>query len=201
MHLKTSVYAAQIANLTDARYFAARGVEWLGFDCNPASPTYLPLEQSRAVREWVDGVKIVAEFGQQSPPDVLFHLTELRPDALLIPATLPERDFELLNDQSRRLFVVVEHSDVTDWSVHLDEPRYQNAQFVLKAATFSEELHRLVRELSGEYPIYLDVALTVPQLTDLPGRGIVVRGGEEEKVGYKSFDELDELLDALEILE
>ena len=29
--------------------------------------------------------------------------------------------------------------------------------------------------------------------------GLSLKGGEEEKVGYKSFDELDEVLDALEI--
>ena len=31
--------------------------------------------------------------------------------------------------------------------------------------------------------------------------GIMMRGGEEEKVGFKSFDDLDELLDILEIEE
>jgi hypothetical protein len=30
---------------------------------------------------------------------------------------------------------------------------------------------------------------------------ILVRGGEEEKVGFKSFEDLDEILDALEIEE
>jgi hypothetical protein len=31
--------------------------------------------------------------------------------------------------------------------------------------------------------------------------GLVLLGDEEEKVGYKSFDELDEILDFLEIEE
>ena len=29
--------------------------------------------------------------------------------------------------------------------------------------------------------------------------GLSLKGGEEEKVGFKSFDELDEIIDALEV--
>ena len=41
----------------------------------------------------------------------------------------------------------------------------------------------------------LEEILNIPNL-----HGINVKGGEEEKVGVKSFDELDEFFEALEIL-
>jgi len=34
-----------------------------------------------------------------------------------------------------------------------------------------------------------------------PLAGYVVRGSSEEKVGYKSFDDIDELMEALEVFE
>ena len=211
--LKTQVKAAAITNLTDARYFAAWEVAYLGFDCDPRSPTYLPLEKSRAIKEWVDGVQFVAEFGLQSPPDVLFHLSELQPDILQIPATLPVRDFELLNDQAKKLLIEIEVNEVDDWSAVLDEARYRNGEFILRfdptgerslkdrMGTLSQET---LRHLCAEYPIFLDLPVAADQVEDLlaatGARGIVVRGGEEEKVGYKSFDDLDELFERLEIL-
>ena len=211
--LKTRVKAAAVTNLTDARYFAAWEVAYLGFDCNPASPTYLPLEKSRAIKEWVDGVEFVAEFGRQSPPDMLFHLAELQPDVLQIPASLPVRDFELLNDQVGKLLIEIEVDDVHDWSSALDEPRYRNGEFLLKFTSTDWQTLRekqsvlsgeTLRHLCAEYPIYLDLSVAadqVGQLLDATGaRGIVVRGGDEEKVGYKSFDDLDELFERLEIL-
>ena len=41
-----------------------------------------------------------------------------------------------------------------------------------------------------------DLAAFVEELAPL---GLSVRGGAEEKVGYKSFDELDDLFELLEV--
>ena len=39
------------------------------------------------------------------------------------------------------------------------------------------------------------------EILEIPNlQGINVKGGEEEKVGVKSFDELDEIFEAIEIL-
>jgi len=68
--LKLSVKASQITNLTDARYFAAREVEWLGFNLDTGSENAIPPQQISAIKEWVEGPKIVVEFGLQSPDEI-----------------------------------------------------------------------------------------------------------------------------------
>jgi phosphoribosylanthranilate isomerase len=60
--LKTKVKASSITNLTDARYFAAWEVEWLGFNLEAGSEDYIEPKNMNAIKEWVDGVKIVGEF-------------------------------------------------------------------------------------------------------------------------------------------
>lgn len=53
-------------------------------------------------------------------------------------------------------------------------------------------------------PVYLDLDMLTENLTDLIAdlkpEGFVVRGGLEEKPGFKSFDELDALFDQLAAL-
>ncbi len=48
--LTRRVIAADIANLTDARYFAARGVDYLMFDLS-----HITLERLLEIKEWVEG--------------------------------------------------------------------------------------------------------------------------------------------------
>ncbi|NNF21271.1 MAG: hypothetical protein HKN67_04970, partial [Saprospiraceae bacterium] len=53
--------AQNITNLTDARYFAAWGIEYLSFNLNSESPYYIPMEKVKEIRDWVEGPKILIE--------------------------------------------------------------------------------------------------------------------------------------------
>ena len=52
---------------------------------------------------------------------------------------------------------------------------------------------------------YLDIPFEVSDLDRListfPNAGLVLRGGAEEKTGFKSFEQLDSIFDALELVE
>ena len=58
--LKTKIKASNISNLTDARYYAAWYVDWLGFDLR-ASENTLSLAEVKAIKEWIEGPVIVGE--------------------------------------------------------------------------------------------------------------------------------------------
>ena len=68
--LKTNVKASSVTNLTDARYFAAWEVAWLGFNFDAGSDRYIQPQLMKAIREWVDGVKAVGEFNMQAPEEI-----------------------------------------------------------------------------------------------------------------------------------
>ena len=59
-----------ITRLEDARYAAAMGVAYLGFDQDPASPRYVPPEKVREVMGWVMGPEPVGVFTDQPPEEV-----------------------------------------------------------------------------------------------------------------------------------
>ncbi|MBK6622216.1 MAG: hypothetical protein IPG32_15540 [Saprospirales bacterium] len=77
--LKTLVKASSISNLTDARYFSAWEVKWLGYCLDPDSPDFVRPDQLQAIRSWVDSVELIGEFGKQALPDIVALLTIFPP--------------------------------------------------------------------------------------------------------------------------
>ena len=59
--LTTTIKASSISNLTDARYFAAWHVDWLGFDLTAEGLAVLPLPEVKEIKDWIEGPKIVGE--------------------------------------------------------------------------------------------------------------------------------------------
>jgi len=114
--LKYRVIAAYISNLTDARYFAARGVDHLLYDLDQIS-----VAQIIEIQEWVSG-----------------------PTALLL---------------------FVPFFELTSGGIEFDGMNY--VDFVSHNGSESQ--------------------------------GVILMGGDEERLGIKSYDDLDEILDQLEI--
>lgn len=52
--LNRKVIATQVTNLTDARYFAARGIDYLLFDLDE-----IPLDKILEIKEWVEGPELL----------------------------------------------------------------------------------------------------------------------------------------------
>ena len=59
------------------------------------------------------------------------------------------------------------------------------------------------KTLCDRFKIILSIDFELDQLNEMLEtvqiHGLSLKGGEEEKVGFKSFDELDEIIDALEV--
>ena len=49
------IIATDIANLTDARYFAAWGVDGLAYNIDPSSANSISSAQLKEIAEWVEG--------------------------------------------------------------------------------------------------------------------------------------------------
>ena len=61
------IKASKIENLTDARYFAAQGVEYLGFDLTNIEENQEKYRTIHAIKEWVEGVQFVGEYQFPKP--------------------------------------------------------------------------------------------------------------------------------------
>ena len=80
--LRSKVKVSAIENLSDARYCAGMGVEWLGF-----SMTDVPLDKFNEIRNWLSGVQIVGEAFNCSEDQIITLCESYQPDVLEISSS------------------------------------------------------------------------------------------------------------------
>jgi Phosphoribosylanthranilate isomerase len=115
------IKASRIAHLTDARYFAAMEVDFLGFNLEEGTEGYLDPMYMKAIREWVQGPRIVGEFSV-SPISVVKEAARFFGlDAVQVSAEAHGEQLALLEG----LEVLVEHT-ITDARTTLNVERWKN---------------------------------------------------------------------------
>ena len=214
--LKTRIKASQISNLTDARYFAAWHVEWLGFDLDLASPNYCSPTQVQAIKGWVEGPKMIGEFGLQSPEDILTAVDLLDLDGVQIAP------FSSASEIKAKVEVPIIKRLVPDSGeevqelydqIKVDAPHVEAFLLNLDKAGISWSMIKTGQSIPlsslaswcQEFPIILSLNFQAEEVDEILEQvrpyGLNLIGGEEEKVGFKSFDDLDEVFELLEELE
>lgn len=210
--LKTLVKASHITNLTDARYFAALEVEWLGFNLEVGSETYMNPQKIMAIKEWVEGPKIVGEFGMQDVATIKSAIETIQFDAIQLGHFSGVSHAMLLTDVPIiKEFVIEDKLDVDAIGEHLFTFSSYVDTFLLsgslkwsgiKEDSFAIEFLKTICE---KYQVVLAIDIQPSDVLDFLEKvkpyGIGVTGGEEEAVGVKSFDELDELFEVIMVEE
>jgi phosphoribosylanthranilate isomerase len=200
------IKASRVTNLTDARYFAARGASYIGFNLEEGTEGYLDPIYMKAIKEWLEGPGIVGEFGTASPAVAAEAASFLGLDAVQINAgshlgelgdlagteTILRLDgqsgIHVISSISESAAPFVSHflldfSGTENWTEILENNAAEWLDLFKKYSVF---VHA---DFRPEHPGWLASAFGVA--------GISVTGGEEEKVGVKSFEELDAILDML----
>lgn len=203
--LKTKVFASNISNLTDARYFAAWEVEWLGFQLATEHPDYLSPQTIKVIKEWVEGPKIAGIFNTETLDNIQQVAEFLELDALVVPMEAPVN--ELAEQLQRPIIVEVpirSSQDLVDLDFRLADLGENVSYFLIN---FEENPLNWIGEsfkpICDRYPILialppLQATQLATLLDELHPAGLQLKGSTEEKVGFKSFDELDELFELLE---
>lgn len=214
--LKIKVKASQITNLTDARYFAAKEVEWLSFNFTEGSENYIDPMKAKAMFEWVHGPHIVAEFDGFSATDINFYTegyqlshiqvgmntTAAEVFELKAPSIIKEINVEaasnadILRVLMRPFATSVEAFQLNFEKNGLDFLSLKNPNSLISVND--------LKALCSEFKIILAIdfqTIMLEELLSMNLYGLSLQGGEEEKVGVKSFDQLDDILEKLEIEE
>lgn len=213
--LRTKVKAGSVTNLTDARYFAAWEVEWLGFSFDSSSDAYIRPEAVQAIKEWVDGVKIVGEFPLLPAGEILEAAGLLELEAVQISMFTDIETLQLLHayEAPALLEIILETpAGLAAAAGQMKEQAHWVEAFILNLdkngigwEALGAEAREQLKALCRQFRIILSMDFNAGILEEVLGflqpYGINIRGGEEEKVGFKSFDELDELFEALQTSE
>ncbi|HYG03437.1 MAG TPA: hypothetical protein VD927_13390 [Chryseosolibacter sp.] len=178
------VKVGKVTNLSDARYCAGMGVDFLGFNVCPDTPSFIDTNLYQDIRGWVTGPKVVAEI-YQPVPDIDAVIKEYAPDFVEVNA----ETYNQLADKTSLPFILYltraelqSHSTIpTAEYILIDQ---ESLPFV-RAITNSKVLIKIDKKESLE---------SLPANTT----GIALSGSDEIRPGYKEYDELADILEALD---
>lgn len=192
MTLRTLVKISNITNLSDARYCAGMGVEWLGFSMDT-----IALDRFNEIRGWLAGVSIVGETDAPHLDQIKALVAEYKPDVLQIShAELVEEVKELglpiilkldlaeglPTELSGADYYLIDHSDPF---AHIDTPTLG-----------------YLDQFSYKYPTLLAFGINemnvLEVIDQIPVKGIALSGGEETRPGFKEFGEMMDILERLD---
>ena len=193
--LRTKVKVSAIESLSDARYCAGMGVEWLGF-----SMTLVPVDKFNEIRNWLSGIQIVGE-AFNCPEDQIIALCEVyKPDVLEIDSSANLEKIKHLT-----LAKILRVNLDSDNLPALFAAARPYVDYFLLVGDSDDSLKGFENQLeiwSAQYPII--VGLSIPDLdldewvdqSSIQGIGLIA--GKEERPGYRDFTDLMTILEKLE---
>jgi phosphoribosylanthranilate isomerase len=206
MALSTLTAVTEINNLSDARYCAGMGVDIIGFNLDQGQSSQVSPEAVREIAGWLAGVQLAGAFAGAGAEEI----NELaRQCALNLVLLNPSYLVDDLSKINLPVILQVEvHKDSYERELVQMLKIYQpHVQYFLVNST---EFHTIddtnlgfLQELARQFPLLLGFGLdkdnVVPVLEQVKPAGIALKGGHEIKPGLKSFDELADILETLEV--
>ncbi len=213
--LKTRIKASQITNLTDARYFAARGVSWLGFQLDAGGEGQVSPQMFSAIKEWVEGPFFVGYFGASTAAEINESVDILKLDMIQVGLFSGLDDLKQIKTVPIiKEIVIQEPSDLSHLAQELEIYNEVVDSFLLdfgkngitwEVLQAQPEMADLLAQFCKDFRIILSIVSKPEQIVEIIDKinplGFNFVGGDEEKVGFKSFEDLDEIFDLLEIEE
>lgn len=207
-----NLLATRLTNLTDARYFAAKEVEFMAFCLEEGADGYLDPMLVKAIREWVQGPAILGEFMEFSAESVRETCTFLGLDGAVVGPLFTRKDLEKL--AGLRVFREIEVGPTQAEIAILNQlenewPLVEAFVLNFNWPNFSYSALRagilwspdFLKELTARFPIFLKMNFEPPFLADLMDwlkpAGLVLSGSDEVKTGLKLFDEIEDLMEIL----
>ncbi|RYU95691.1 N-(5'-phosphoribosyl)anthranilate isomerase [Emticicia agri] len=199
MALQTLVKVSNITNLSDARYCAGMGVDLVGFVMDKFSDDYMPAEKLKEIQSWLAGVQIVGETQSSDYDEIAALLQTYQIDLLQIsePALLPK-----ISALGKPIILKLD-SDSTYLEDYLKLYNSFVTYFLIDGQEMTEFFLYNLKEYAFDNPVILGFGINTDNLqqvlSEIPIKGIALKGSHEIRPGYKDYDELSEILEQLEV--
>ena len=194
-----------ITNLSDARFAAAAGIEYMGFCFDTHNINYIPPVKAKQIIDWTSGCFVVAEFGNQAINEIMAITEMLNIDIVeinnnLLPTDLVEidkpiikkLDISLLNKETLT-------AELASFSAKVDAFHLFASNENISIST--EQL----KEICANNKIIWGLNTTSKTIKSITETyhpyALNITGSDEEKTGVKDFDELNNVLEELGIFE
>lgn len=179
--LKKNVLVKSISNLSDARYCAGMGVEFLAFELDQDNEEFIGFDKIKEIKGWLIGPKIGGRVSKD----------------FIDQSTLKELNFDFIITDDE---AAISHYKTGVAIVFLETTHVKNEDadaFILQ----SDDLGN-AKNIEAAVPIFLESTKAIElaeQIEDYSTiEGLVLKGTHEERPGFSSYDQLMDILELLE---
>ena len=200
MQLKTKVKVGNITNLSDARYCAGMGVGLLGFPISNPDGSLLSPEKFADITGWVSGPEFVIEV----PGSELSTSYKIIENYSAHYIQLDAAHCELFDPAYiEQLIIALDIHEWEKWKKKIEAIKSKASYLLIRNSQESNPVDflKVLAEMSQHVPLLLNFGIEkakLPEILQLPIAGIALNGSEEEKPGMKDYDQLADILEALE---
>lgn len=188
MALKTFVKVNNITNLSDARYCAGMGVDQLGFCIDPTNENYISNETLNEITGWISGIDIVSEMNGivQNSTTELVETNTLNLDDLIDKKIILRLPIDEAESQIDKLVSI------------------PNLEYVMVAGdnNLDTSVLKRIEDLANKIPVVLGFGINKENINSVIKntniKGIALSGSNEIRPGFKDYDELGDILEAIE---
>lgn len=193
--LKTQVKVSSIANLSDARYCAGMGVDWLGFPLQEIS-----LDRFTEIRNWLAGVQIVGEFMKASASQIKEMVASYQPDVIEIDSSVSLVAIQEI-EVPKILRVNIDSDNLP--AIFADSAPYVTHFLLVGDSPDSlTGMEASVEIWAAQYSIILGLEIPDADLEEWVAQssiqGIGLVAGQEDRPGFRDFTDLMTILEKLE---
>jgi len=193
------ILATAVENLTDARYFASWQADWIALVAERSGQTVLDMTAIKEIVSWLDGSQLLLSFDQTPLEEAEWMSREAGLRAVLLPY------IPLSGDAATDHFLTIDLGDRDVAAEKISTAFRNGAHVVLSGNEWKEGTEQFLEQILPtpflRKKCFLDLPMTTSRIEQLddrfPGIGFCLSGSGEERPGFKSFEQLDELVEVL----
>ena len=194
MYLKYFVYVSSVNNLSDARYCSGMFVDYIGFNFDQNSKNKISIDNFKEIKNWINGPKIVAEFGDSSITHINEIMSKIEVDYLSI-----NYSSETIKKIDKNCIINIPDKDIISQNPKLIKENINKIKLVI-IEDFDDSMINSVKYEGIDVFIenkksFLDTENKLKKY-DL---GLKLSGSNELRPGYKDYNTISDILDKISI--
>ena len=200
MSLRYFVHVSSVSNLSDARYCSGMMVDSLGYNLDENSESRISYKTANEISKWVNGVKFVAEFNNSSSKYINKILDNSFFDAIEIDFKKSISDLKF--DPQNIIIKITDPNSIDHKINNYLKSNFPLTQTIVVDNISSSSINKL-EVLDKRFMIIVnpfDKLENMLKILDKYKYGILLKGSNEIRPGFKDYDTISDILESIEDL-